>query len=102
MDVLPKWIIEDDTLIIGKVCYHRELATDISKVKGGGWYHYNRAENAFYLYASSDQFGNATFDQVSSAVGKGNVGRFVGDDRYRSNNIYFSTSYTQENFTLIV
>lgn len=35
-DVFPKFIVEGNELIIGKCTFHKQLATDPAKVKGGG------------------------------------------------------------------
>ena len=53
MDVFPKFIIETDNqegdcLIIAKCTYHKQLATDISKVKGGGMWTLDRENSIFY------------------------------------------------------
>lgn len=37
----PKFIIENDNLILGKVQFHKHLATDSKGVKGGGWYEFD-------------------------------------------------------------
>ena len=52
MDVFPKFIIETDDdhgdcLIISKCTYHRELAIDKDKVKGGGWFVFK--DGTFYI-----------------------------------------------------
>ena len=76
MDVFLKFIIETDDeygdcLIIARCTYHKELATDITKVKGGGiWF---LKDNTFILSGSSQDFGKADFEIIKSCVEKGNV-----------------------------
>jgi hypothetical protein len=55
MDVFPKFIVEGNELIIGQCTYHKQLATDTAKVKGGGLWKWDREKkecmlhNTFYL-----------------------------------------------------
>jgi hypothetical protein len=58
MDVFPKFIIETDDqegdcLIVAKCTYHKQLATDITKVKGGGWWTLDRDNSIFTLSGDS-------------------------------------------------
>ena len=55
MDVFPKFIIETDgqegdCLIVAKCTYHKQLATDIKKVKGGGWWTLDKENSIFTLH----------------------------------------------------
>jgi hypothetical protein len=68
MDLNSKYIIEDGRLILGKVIFHKELVNDIAKVTGGGWFYFMSKDNTFLLYSSSHDFGQATLEQVKSAV----------------------------------
>lgn len=87
MDVFPKFIIEGDDLILGKVTYHKELANDISQVRGGGMFEYDASTNTFTLFGESSQFGRADLDDVKRCVENGKVyfgpdamGRLFDDD----------------------
>lgn len=76
MDVFPKFIIETDDelgdcLIIAKCTYHKELATDITKIKGGGWWILK--DNMFILKGDSHDFGKAKFEDIKKCVESGNV-----------------------------
>jgi len=73
MDVYPKFIIEDGDLIIGKVAYHKHLATDPTKVIGGGWYIYRDKEKSFTFSDSSTDFGKAYMDDIKKCVDEGKV-----------------------------
>ena len=73
MDLFPKYIVEDDFIILGKVSYHKNLITDKSKVKGGGWYRYNSKLNLFIFYDSSHEFGKAKLEDVKKCVEEGKV-----------------------------
>jgi len=64
MDVFPKFIIEaddelGDLLIIGKCTYHKQLASDISKIKGGGWWRMDKDKGEMVLNGDSHDFGRA-------------------------------------------
>lgn len=72
-DVFPKFIIETDEqegdcLIVAKCTYHKQLATDISKVKGGGWWTLDRDNSIFTLYGDSQDFGIAKIEDIASCV----------------------------------
>ena len=86
----PKWIIEDGELIIGKVAFHKDLALDKTKVKGGGWFSFDSKKNTFYLYASSEDFGYAKLEDVKNAVESGKVGERNRFWRYKNFNYQFS------------
>ena len=75
MDLFPKYIVEDDCLIIGKVSYHKELATDKTKVKGGGWFRWDNegSKRILILYGSSNDFGKASLNDVKICVEAGKV-----------------------------
>lgn len=87
MDVFPKFIIEGDDLVLGKVTYHKELANDVSQVRGGGMFEYDPDTNTFTLFGESSQFGPADLDDVRRCVENGKVyfgpdamGRLFDDD----------------------
>ena len=68
MDVFPKFIIEDDKIIIGKVNMHQQLVTDKTKVRGGGWFKFISDTNTFQFYGDSNDFGKATLEDIKSCV----------------------------------
>ena len=76
MDVFPKFIIETDDelgdcLIIAKCTYHKELAIDIAKVKGGGWWMLK--DKMLILKGESHDFGKASMEDIKNCIQKGNV-----------------------------
>lgn len=73
MDVFPKFIIEDNKLIISKCTYHKELVTDKEKVQGGGWFIYDHKFKSFTLYGSSHDFGEATIENIKKCILDDNV-----------------------------
>ncbi len=78
MDVFPKFIIETnnelgDVLIIAKCTYHKQLATDIEKVKGGGWWTLDRDNSIFTLHGDSHDFGMAKIEDLKTCISSGNV-----------------------------
>jgi len=68
MDVFPKFIIENDELILGKVTYHKELATDVKNVKGGGWWFFNNSKNHFQFFGDSQDFGRVKIEDIRKCV----------------------------------
>jgi len=78
MDVFPKYIIETrdnlgDCLIISKCTYHKHLATDVNKVKGGGWFKINHETKVITFHGESHDFGQASFEDVKACIQSGNV-----------------------------
>lgn len=78
MDVFAKFIIETDDdlgdcLIIAKCTYHNQLATDPTKVKGGGWWTFK--DNTYTLKGESHEFGKAKLDDIKKCIEAGNVFR---------------------------
>lgn len=78
MDVFPKFIIETDDqegdcIILAKCTYHKQLATDHSKVKGGGWWTLDRESSVFVLYGDSTDFGRARLEDIAHCVRNGKV-----------------------------
>lgn len=72
MDVYPKFIIENDNLIIGKCTFHKQLANDIANVKGGGWFRYD-GNKTFILGGESHDFGYAKLEDIKKCIELGNV-----------------------------
>lgn len=72
-DLHPKFIIEGDRLVLGKVEYHEDLADNKYNVKGGGWFYYDREKDLFILYGKSIQFGPAKIEDIINAVKNGFV-----------------------------
>ena len=73
MDVFPKFIIEGNSLVIGKCTYHKQLASNIKDVKGGGWWKWKREEKEFHFYGESDDFGPASANDIKACIEAGNV-----------------------------
>lgn len=73
MEVFPKFIIEThdqegDCLIVTKCTYHKQLVTDINKVKGGGWWKLDNEKGLFTLHGNSHDFGRAKIEDIASCV----------------------------------
>lgn len=73
MDVFPKFIIETDDqegdcLIVAKCTYHKQLATNVKKVKGGGWWTLDKENSVFTLHGDSQDFGRAKIEDIASCV----------------------------------
>ncbi len=76
MELFPKFIIETDDelgdcLILSKCTYHKDLATDKTKVKGGGFWILK--DNMFTFSGTSHDFGKASFEDIKKCVESGNV-----------------------------
>lgn len=69
----PKFIIENDNLILMRVKYHIEIVTDEKKVKGGGWYRQNENSQTITFYDRSEAYGAAKFDDIKDCIKKGKV-----------------------------
>jgi hypothetical protein len=99
MDVFPKFIIETDNqegdcLIVAKCTYHKQLATDTSKVKGGGWWTLDRDNSIFTLYGDSQDFGRAKIEDIASCVQRKKV--FSSSALYRNFTDDFKFQYRNE------
>lgn len=81
--VFPKFVIEDDCLILSKVSYHRELISDESKVKGGGWYRYNNENKCFIFSGESHDFGKASFEDIKECI----INNKVFTNKYQTHDI---------------
>lgn len=73
MDVFQKFIIETDDqdgdcLIIAKCTYHKQLATDLTKVKGGGWWTLDRDNSVFTLFGDSFDLDRAKIEDIANCV----------------------------------
>ena len=80
----PKYIIQNDILIIGKIIFHEDLVTDKTAViKGGGWYKYDHETKTFTFYKLSTQFGMAKLEDVKKCVENNKV--YLGGRRVLSN-----------------
>lgn len=71
--VFPKFIIETDIeggdcLIIAKCTRHKQLVTDITKTKGGGWWKLDTEKNVFTLHGDSVDLGRAKVDDIARCV----------------------------------
>lgn len=73
MDKLPKFIIEGGNLILMKVVFHKEIATDYVKVKGGGMFKFNKSDNTFILSGESYDFGKAKIEDIRVCIQNKNV-----------------------------
>jgi hypothetical protein len=78
MSVFPKFIIENnhlkgDCLIISNCTYHKQLAKNVEKIKGGGWFSYDIKEVTFTLYGESHDFGMAKIEDIKECISNGNV-----------------------------
>ena len=68
MDKFPKFIIENGDLILSKVTFHKEIATNKDDVVGGGSFYYDSEDNSFTFSGSSYDFGSVSFNQVKQCV----------------------------------
>lgn len=88
-DIFPKFIIVGDQLYLGKVIYHKQLASEGEVVKGGGWFDYNSEDKSFTLHGDSYDFGRATIEDIQACIIKGNVGVKYAPYRYANHTFYY-------------
>jgi hypothetical protein len=80
-DIFPKFIVEGNNLIIGRVTYHEDLVTDKEQVKGGGWWKIDGKIMTFW--GDSFDFGKANIEDIRACIDAGNV----WGDKYEIENI---------------
>ena len=79
-DVFPKFVIEDGDLIIANCTYHKEMLNDVTKVKGGGFWH---RVNDFYIFSGeSCHYGKAKIEDIKACVANKRV--FIGKERKKN------------------
>lgn len=84
MQKFPKFIIEDDNLILMKVLFHKDIVINKDKVKGGGWFKYIPDKNMFVFSGDSHDFGKASFEDIKKCVASRKV--------YSDNHLYRNIS----------
>lgn len=94
MDTHPKFIVEETAegelvIILAKCTYHKELAFDKTKIKGGGWWLFDRENNVFTLYGESFDFGPASIEHIAECVQKKKVFSNSSLTRNITNNVTF-------------
>jgi hypothetical protein len=85
-DLFPKFIIENDSLIMMKVSFHKHMILDPanSEIKGGGWFRYDNENKRFIFYGDSTDFGAAKLEDIKKCV---------------EDNKIFSNPYSDESLT---
>ena len=68
MKLFPKFIIEEENMILKIVKNHRDMATNASKVKGGGSYIFDSETNSYTLYGESYEFGAAKIEDIKKCI----------------------------------
>ena len=69
----PKFIIENDNLILMRVNYHIEIVSNEKAVKGGGWYIQSINNKTITFYDKSEAYGAAKFEDIKKCVNEGKV-----------------------------
>jgi hypothetical protein len=72
-DVFPKFIVEGNNLIIGKCTFHKQLATDPKKVKGGGLWKWDQEKKEITLYGKSEDYGRVKTADIKRCIKSENV-----------------------------
>ena len=90
-DVFPKFIVEDNELIIAKCTFHRQLVSNKEKVKGGGLWKLDQEKKEFLLYGSSGDFGYATAEDIKACIDAGKV--HAGRRNFSDYTFYLNTGY---------
>ena len=71
--VFSKFIVEGNNLIMAKCTYHKQLATDKTKVKGGGWFKFDADKRAFIFGGESHDFGRAKVEDIKNCIESDNI-----------------------------
>jgi hypothetical protein len=82
MEIYPKFIIENDKLILMKVTFHSDIVTVKEKVMGGGVFRYLNETDTFLFSGTSHDFGPASFENIKKCVETGEV---YSDKKLRRN-----------------
>ena len=103
-DIYPKFIIETydqqgDCMILGKCTFHKEMAADLTKIKGGGWWELDRDKSLFTLYGDSYDFGKAKIRDIANCVQRKRV--FSNRRMYRNYTVEFTFQYRDESGNII-
>jgi len=67
-NIVPKYIIQNNRVVIGKVAYHKDLITGKIGVQGGGMFIINHKEATLLLYGDSYKLGPPDMDALKKAV----------------------------------
>ena len=80
MNILNKFIIEGERIILGKVDIHSELmqTNDKQNVKGGGFCLYDYERNTFILFGGSSEFGKAKIQDIKPVIFNNKVYTDIG------------------------
>jgi len=81
--LFPKFIIEDNCLIMSRVSLHEHLAINKKLVKGGGWYDYDAETKTYTFKGKSIEFGAATVEDIRKCI----ENKSVYTNKYKSHNI---------------
>ena len=73
MRLYPKFIIEGDSIVIGMVTYHKELAMVGNHVKSGGSFEMDTTNKILTFFGCSHDFGCAKLEDIKQAVNGGKV-----------------------------
>lgn len=67
MEVLQKFIIEDDYLVIAKCIYHKTIVSKLSS-KGGGFWSFDEDTFTFTFFGRSHDFGKASMEDIKKCI----------------------------------
>lgn len=86
----PKFVIQGNHLIIGKVAFHKDMVNFTGdKMKGGGWFDFHLKSKTFTFYGESVDFGKATIEDIKECIKLGYVGNLVHYRMYSDFNFYY-------------
>ena len=93
-DVFPKFIVEGNEMIIGKCTFHKQLATHHEQVKGGGWWKLDQDKKEFFLSGQSEDFGEASIEDIKTCIAAGNVFlSYAGGRNVSDHSFYINTGF---------
>lgn len=80
----PKFIVQDNKLIIGQAEFHVDLKIDDKiEVNGGGWWKLEPSSKTFTFYGTSMDFGKAKVEDIQACIKSGNVGNMSRHQHYK-------------------
>ena len=83
----PKWIINDNNLVMGIVGFHKDLLSDHkNKTIGGGLWYMDRRNKKLYLYSKSQDFGQCVSGDIYKMLDEGLI-----NPSLNGYSLYFST-----------
>jgi hypothetical protein len=96
--ILPKFVVENDYMILGHVQYHKELAVDKEHSLGGGLFRFDEENNSYTFFGESKSYGKAKIEDIMICID----GDKVFTDKLMKNSIAKNHKFFYDTGTEIV